>query len=597
MNVGERIGDYEIVEVLGSGGMGEVFKVRNTLSGRIEAMKVLHSNLSNDKELAERFQREIRVQAALDHPHIARLNTAQLLPSAQGTNQLIMAMEYVDGESLAQMLQRGPLNLMDCIKYSTQVLDALGYAHEHGVVHRDIKPANIMCTRQGNIKLMDFGIARMTADQKLTDTGKTVGSLHYMSPEQIRGTEPDPRSDIYSFGITLYEMVTGKKPFEGASNYSIMSAHLQQQAVPPINVSAGVPEALSQIILMAIAKDPAQRFQTAHAFSGALQSVAPGPTMSMVVPIGVTPAAYAPAAMTAAAMAPPVGPAPISAFPNYPPPPMVQPMPPVTIPPVQRSMRGLYMVLGSMVTILVLAIAAFEGPKFFRAGANTRVDSAAKTSLNPPAVVSTPAEALKETPPPAVEAVTPAPAPDGTTLPVKPPVVVNPAPVTPVVITPAPVTPVAVAKPITPGPRASNPVPAPVPVGVPVVVRPVQRTQTSAQAVPQPSPVVRPVQTTQPAPVPAPVPAVNRELGEVREQYNELAIQSSASRASLDSMAQQIQRQGLGLRRDIVEAQTRLDYQMKEAMDSIRAGDVPGAREHLRFAHGNLEVINKFLGH
>ena len=589
MNVGERIGDYEIVEVLGSGGMGEVFKVRNTLSGRIEAMKVLHSNLTNDKELAERFQREIRVQAALDHPHIARLNTAQLLPNAQGTSQLIMAMEYVDGESLAQMLQRGPLNLMDCIKYSTQVLDALGYAHEHGVVHRDIKPANIMCTRQGSIKLMDFGIARMTADQKLTDTGKTVGSLHYMSPEQIRGTEPDPRSDIYSFGITLYEMVTGKKPFEGASNYSIMSAHLQQQAVPPINVSAGVPEALSQIILMAIAKDPAQRFQTAKAFSGALQSVAPGPTMSMV-----TPAAYAPAAMTAPAMAPPVGPAPISALPNYPPPPMAQPMPPATIPPVQRSMRGLYMVLGSMVTILVLALAAFEGPKFFRTGANTRVDSAAKTNLNPPAVVATPAP-VKETPAPAVDAVAPAPVavPDGTAPPVTPAVAVAPAPVTPV--TPKPVTPVAVAPTaVTPVARASNPVPAPVVPVPPITVKPAQ--QTTAQVSPQVSPpVVRPVQVT-PAPVPVPA-ALNRELGEVREEYNELAVQASASRSGLDSMAQQIQRQGLGLRRDIVEAQTRLDYQMKEAMDSIRAGDVTGAREHLRFAHGNLEVINKFLGH
>ena len=267
MNVGERIGDYEIVEVLGAGGMGEVFKVRNTLSGRIEAMKVLHANLAGDKELAERFQREIRVQAALDHPHIARLNTAQLLTNQQGANQLVMVMEYVDGESLAQMLQRGPISLTDCIQYSTQVLDALGYAHEHGVVHRDIKPANIMCTRQGVIKLMDFGIARMAQDQKLTDTGKTVGSLHYMSPEQIRGTEPDPRSDIYSFGITLYEMATGKKPFDGASNYSIMSAHLQQQPVPPINIAAGVPEALSQIILMAIAKDAGQRFQTAQAFS------------------------------------------------------------------------------------------------------------------------------------------------------------------------------------------------------------------------------------------------------------------------------------------------------------------------------------------
>jgi serine/threonine-protein kinase len=564
MNVGERIGDYEIVEVLGAGGMGEVFKVRNSLSGRIEAMKVLHSNLSSDKDLAERFQREIRVQAALDHPHIARLNTAQLVTNAQGANQLIMVMEYVDGRSLAQMLENGPISLSDCITYSTQVLDALGYAHEHGVVHRDIKPANIMCTRQGSIKLMDFGIARMAADQKLTDTGKTVGSLHYMSPEQIRGTEPDPRSDIYSFGITLYEMVTGKKPFEGSSNYSIMSAHLQQQAVPPINVSAGVPEALSQIILMAIAKEPAQRFQSAKAFSGALQSVQPGPTMSMV-----TPAAYAPAPM-----APPVGPAPISALPNYSPQSVApQQMPPAaaTIAPVQRSMRGLYMVLGSMVTILVLAVAAFEAPKYFHTGANTKAEPAVKTSVTTPAVVTPVAPTKEVSPPPAVDAAAapdPVPAAD-TAVPATPP----PPVIAPVVVTP----------------RPANPV---------VAAKLVQVPQTTAQATPQvSSQVARPPQAPPPAAVPPPIPAVNRELNEVREQYNELSIRSNASHASLDSMAQQIQSQGLGLRRDIVEARTRLDYQMKEAMDSIRAGDVNGAREHLQFAHGNLDVIDKFLGH
>lgn len=559
MNVGERVGDYEIVQVLGSGGMGEVFKVRNSLSGRIEAMKVMHANLSNDQELAERFQREIRVQAALDHPHIARLNTAQLVTNAQGANQLIMVMEFVDGQSLAQMLERGPISMSDSLTYATQVLDALGYAHEHGVVHRDIKPANIMCTRQGAIKLMDFGIARMAADRKLTDTGKTVGSLHYMSPEQIQGTEPDPRSDIYSFGITLYEMVTGKKPFDGPSNYSIMSAHLQQQAVPPVNVSAGVPDALSQIILMSIAKDPAQRFQTAKAFAGALQSIQPGQTLSMVTPLGFTPPGVAPVGM-----APPVGPAPISALPpNYP----VQPMPASTIQPVQRSMRGLYMVLGSMVTILVLALVAFEAPKYFHTGANTRVEPAAQTNLNPPAVVVTTPAATKEAtpPPPAVDvAAVPAPvaAPDS---------IVPPA-----------------AMPVTPAVRAPNQVIAP------VTARPAPLPQTTAQADPQ---VARPVQAPRPAPIPAAAPVVNRELNEVREQYNDLSVRSSAAHAGLDSMAQQIQRQGLGLRRDIVEAQTRLDYQMKEAMDSIRAGDVTGAREHLQYAHGNLDVIDKFLGH
>lgn len=575
MNVGERIGDYEIVEVLGAGGMGEVFKVRNTLSGRIEAMKVLHANLAGDKELAERFQREIRVQAALDHPHIARLNTAQLLTNQQGANQLVMVMEYVEGESLAQMLQRGPISLGDCIQYSCQVLDALGYAHEHGVVHRDIKPANIMCTRQGVIKLMDFGIARMAQDQKLTDTGKTVGSLHYMSPEQIRGTEPDPRSDIYSFGITLYEMATGRKPFDGASNYSIMSAHLQQEPVPPINVAAGVPEALSQIILMAIAKDAGQRFQTAQAFRGALQSVQPGPTMSMVTPSAPGPARMAP---PAPAMAPtiPVG-APISNLPNY----GASQMPPPGTAPAPRSMRGLYMVLGSLVTIIVLAVVALEAPKYFRAGANTtKTDSTSKNPVTTPAAVVTPT--TPTTPPPAqsVEAAVPAPAQDNPPLP-------------------------------------STTAQSPVNADTRPSTMPQTRPQTSPQSMPQTRPQTAPQTTAQNTPV-APsttqqtappaatppatptvvAPPVSRELNEAREQYNELSVRASASKTSLDSIAQQMKAQGgLGLRRDIIEAQTRLDYQMKEAMDSIRAGDVNGAREHLQFASGNLQVIDKFLGH
>src|SRR5215471_9713361 len=201
MNIGERIGDYEIVEVLGAGGMGQVYKVRNVLSERIEAMKVLLPNLEGDADLAERFLREIKVQAALDHPNIAKLHTA-----LRASNQLLMVMEFVEGTSVEKLLEHGALPVRDAAGFAVQVLDALAYAHSRGVVHRDIKPANIMRTPAGVVKLMDFGIARMKADRKLTQTGRTVGSLYYMSPEQIKGAEPDPRSDLYSLGITLYEM-------------------------------------------------------------------------------------------------------------------------------------------------------------------------------------------------------------------------------------------------------------------------------------------------------------------------------------------------------------------------------------------------------
>ena len=269
MNIGERVGDYEIAGILGAGGMGQVYKVRNVISDRIEAMKVLLPNLGGDSALADRFLREIKVQATLDHPNIARLNTAQ-----QVGNQLVMLMEYVEGSSIDTLLRSGPMELSESLQCTSQVLDALSYAHARGVVHRDIKPANIMLTPSGVVKLMDFGIARMQADRPLTRTGTTVGSLFYMSPEQINGGQPDLRSDLYSLGVTLYEMVTGRRPFVGDSDYSIMAAHLQQKPVAPIEIVAGVPLDLNDIILMAISKEPEQRFQSADAFHAAVRNFA-----------------------------------------------------------------------------------------------------------------------------------------------------------------------------------------------------------------------------------------------------------------------------------------------------------------------------------
>src|SRR5947207_368831 len=267
MNIGQRIGDYEVVEVLGQGGMGQVYKVKNLVSERIEAMKVLLPNIEGESELAERFQREIKMQAALDHPNIAKLHTA-----LRDSNQLLVIMEFVEGSSLEKVLAKGPLLARDAAGYASQVLDALAYAHGRGIVHRDVKPQNMMLTPAGVIKLLDFGIARVKTDSKLTKPGSTLGSLYYMSPEQIQGAEPDPRSDLYSVGIVLYEMVTGKRPFLGDTDYSIMAGHLQQVPVPPVQLVPWTLGPLNEIILMAIAKDPEKRFQSAEAFRTALQS-------------------------------------------------------------------------------------------------------------------------------------------------------------------------------------------------------------------------------------------------------------------------------------------------------------------------------------
>ena len=272
----KRIGDYEILKELGAGGMGKVYQVRNVITDRIEAMKVLLPDLASTPDLAARFLREVKLTASLDHPNICALRTA-----FSNDNRLYMVMEYVEGTTMATKLDMGPLSVNEAVKYIGQVLSAVSYAHQRHIIHRDIKPANMMLTTQGVIKLMDFGIARSGDERGLTMTGTTLGSIGYMSPEQVKGDPVDARSDLYSVGIVLYEFVTGRRPFLANSEYSIMAAHLNQTPKPPLELNPGLPAALNEIILMAIAKDPARRFQAAEAFANALTTV---PASSAVAP-------------------------------------------------------------------------------------------------------------------------------------------------------------------------------------------------------------------------------------------------------------------------------------------------------------------------
>jgi serine/threonine protein kinase len=249
LQIGSTVGDYQVVGILGAGGMGKVYKVRNVISDRVEAMKVLLPDLNNAPELVDRFVREIKVQASLVHPNIASLHTA-----VRQDNQLLMLMEFVDGVTLEHALKEGTLPIPQAVDYIRQVLSALDYAHAHGVIHRDIKPANMMLTQAGVVKLMDFGIAKASSDHKLTMTGTTMGSLYYMSPEQIQGAANlDARADLYSVGVSLYELVTGKRPFDGDSQFAIMSAHLEKTPVPPITLDPRMPQGLNDVILMCVA--------------------------------------------------------------------------------------------------------------------------------------------------------------------------------------------------------------------------------------------------------------------------------------------------------------------------------------------------------
>ena len=351
---GQRIGDYEVLGVLGAGGMGKVYKVRNVISDRVEAMKVLLANLAAQKELADRFLREIKLLASLNHPNIAALNTAMTL-----NNQLIMMMEYVDGVTLALRLQQGPIPPADAVNYSSQALSALSYAHKLNVIHRDVKPANMMLTPQGEVKLMDFGIARPNNEQGMTVTGTTLGSLNYMSPEQVRGEAVDARSDLYSMGVSIYEMVTGQLPFRGHSNYSVMSAHLQETPQPPIVLRPDLPKGLSDIILMSMAKDPKDRFQSADAFANALKSVTTGRTVTMagagiVSPVPGT--VRVPQPMPAAP--------PVTAAPTVP----MAVAAAATAP--HSSNRGIYMALGGLLVLAILFAGGFYLPKIIKTHAS-----------------------------------------------------------------------------------------------------------------------------------------------------------------------------------------------------------------------------------
>jgi serine/threonine protein kinase len=268
IEIGKKIGDYEIIGKLGAGGLGMVYEVRHLISGRAEAMKVLLPSQMGTEAMVERFRREVQLLATLNHPNIANLHNAFYFQ-----DQLVMVMELVHGETLRDRSHRIAMPLAAVLNYASQILSALSFAHQAGVIHRDIKPSNIMITDQDVVKLLDFGIAITDRSVGLTTPGFLLGSLNYMSPEQLNGEKATARSDIYSLAVTLYEVLTGRLPFTGATIYEIMHAHLQRTPVTPTEVNPVIPPAVSQAVMRSLAKDPLERFATASAFHAALQGL------------------------------------------------------------------------------------------------------------------------------------------------------------------------------------------------------------------------------------------------------------------------------------------------------------------------------------
>src|ERR1700690_804597 len=265
--IGTEIGSYKILEKLGQGGMGVVYKAVDTGLDRMVAMKVLNPDLSKNPELVERFRSEARAQANLNHTNLATLYAFMV---HQGT--AIMVMECVEGETFAQMIRRrGPIPEVEAIPLFRQALLGIGYAHRAGILHRDIKPGNLMLNNNGLVKVMDFGIAKVMGVQGMTRTGTQLGTQAYMSPEQIQNRNVDIRSDIYELGITLYEMLTGHLPFEADSEFKIMHDHVYKAPPPPCNYYPYIGKGIEQVVLKSIEKNSDARYQTVEQFGAALE--------------------------------------------------------------------------------------------------------------------------------------------------------------------------------------------------------------------------------------------------------------------------------------------------------------------------------------
>ncbi len=276
--IGSVIGTYRVESCLGAGGMGTVYRGVDVMLDRPVAIKVLKPELVNNPQLIERFRTEAVLLAKLSHPNIATLYG--FLPI--GPQQFAMVMEFLPGLSLdAWLRQYGAMPLGQAVVVFSGILDAIGHAHQHGIIHRDIKPSNVMVLPDGTPKVMDFGIARAMGSSHQTRVGAIVGTLEYMSPEQIQGKEADARSDIYALGILLYEMLTGRVPFVADSEYALLQAHIHNPPPPPQVFAPSIPEAVAQVVLHALEKDPQRRFQTAEEFKLAL-SLAAAPGLSAV---------------------------------------------------------------------------------------------------------------------------------------------------------------------------------------------------------------------------------------------------------------------------------------------------------------------------
>ncbi len=293
---GDRLGPYEIIGPLGAGGMGEVYRAKDTRLGRDVAIKILPAHLSTNPEVRERFEREARAISSLSHPNICTL-----FDVGRDGDADYFVMELLDGESLAARLERGPMKLDEVVKTGAQIADGLAAAHKQGLIHRDLKPGNVVLTKSG-AKILDFGVAKLrdasvvemaTRTTPLTTLGSMVGTVQYMSPEQLEGQPIDHRADLFAFGAVLYEMITGQRAFQGQSQASVIAAILDKDPRPVSELVPTSPPALDRIVKSCLAKNPDERWQNAGDLARELRFIGGGTATGPVSASAVKPAAYA----------------------------------------------------------------------------------------------------------------------------------------------------------------------------------------------------------------------------------------------------------------------------------------------------------------
>lgn len=300
LSPGLRLGAYEVVAPLGAGAMGEVYRARDTRLGREVALKVLPPEMAADVKRRARFEREARAVASLNHPHIVTLYSLE----EEGAT-LFLTMELVEGETVAAIVARKRMDIPGLLRIASAVADAVGYAHAHGILHRDLKPANLMVAREGRVKVLDFGLAKLwrvegegeaslgsaatqSLPEPLTERHATVGTPHYMSPEQAEGGVLDQRTDIFSLGVVLYELAAGERPFRGSSVTSVLASVLRDTPRPLCELSPAVPPALASIVMRCLEKDASRRYQSARELRDDLDAVRqrteaqPGPVLTSI---------------------------------------------------------------------------------------------------------------------------------------------------------------------------------------------------------------------------------------------------------------------------------------------------------------------------